>query len=1031
MPLAISPNRRPVRPLAAAILPLIGLLLSGIDARTQGGPVEQVLDPMEATRGWRLGGDRIAYSLGTSALQIAAALPREGAERYILLSADFTDPARSMVSAVRLEPTGAFDCRSIGLWALGDGSGSELRITIEDAEGRFFEAAAASLDFTTWRRVDIPITDNPAWKPLVRTGESPSPIRQPVAVRRILLAPPEDRSKLQASGGIARVGLSGLAAQIEPNPLDAIMGKVVPTQPAGIFVQGQKAELRLILRNKGSSAMTGRCSARLIDMDGRTIAADLGIAAIPAGGHRSLSYVPMVKRFGPYTVRFRFEVAGRSREWIGRFGLLRGTEPLRRRSDARLGSNGAVYGLPTAADRTLRSLNRLGGIGVTRIGLSWEQVNPAPGVWVWDRPAMIPGPSGHGMRTGQKALQANDGARLNATDEVTIAFWARTPGGDAGRQNIVSKGAYGGPRNYSVFLRAQSGRFAFSASSEKDPGSAVEFDARVDGRDGRWRHYAVTYSRHIRQVALYVDGAVRTTAVFDGGRLLTNGSPLVIGDANPLDIDELVLYQRALGPADIAALARKARPPADGLLARWSFDGPDPLSGRVGRGDLRLTAVEPLGITAARQARAQRIEPLLILGFPPEWASSWTPGSAGQRPWLHQPDLKAWAAYVENVVRRYRDIVQCWEIWNEPDSPAFWEPAPDPVRYGALLKTAFVAAKRGNPRAIVVMPGVAGSGPRPDFLDALLQKGYGRWCDAISIHHYSPLAPETELARRLRHIKELCSAAHLARPIWITELSRSVQTPDGVTERVQASLLARSCIVALSEGPVEKILWFRLNDPGADPFDLEDGYGLCRDDLSPRAAFFAFRTLAVLLGRARSLGAAAPGRGIEVRTFRSAGERLAAIWSRTGPQWVGVQAHKARIQTTDLMGNSVLQSASEGTLLLRVDDAPTFVRYLPDEVRWIGALLTVSGRIDAQEGRILIEARVTNPYRTSIECPVTVRIGIDQTAEAHGTLTVKPGATKQIRLTLPLPRDDGSIRLHCRAQMRGRTIDAACELARP
>jgi hypothetical protein len=89
---------------------------------------------------------------------------------------------------------------------------------------------------------------------------------------------------------------------------------------------------------------------------------------------------------------------------------------------------------------------------------------------------------------------------------------------------------------------------------------------------GEWFHVAVTRS-HDGTVILYVDGAELGRGHSEPGRLEGGPNPLLIGGAHNGperdrtqshfhgSIDDLVIYDRALAAADIAALSRgQARP---------------------------------------------------------------------------------------------------------------------------------------------------------------------------------------------------------------------------------------------------------------------------------------------------------------------------------------------------------------------------------------------------------------------------------------------------------------------------------------
>lgn len=107
---------------------------------------------------------------------------------------------------------------------------------------------------------------------------------------------------------------------------------------------------------------------------------------------------------------------------------------------------------------------------------------------------------------------------------------------------------------------------------------------------------------------------------------------------------------------------------------------------------------------AVAAAREHGVKVLVILGFAPRWANggnlpNWPP------PPDHYPD---WREYVSLACGRYAADVAAWEIWNEQNIRAFWQPEPDASEYVALAGEAAPRIRAADPGATVVMGGVAG-----------------------------------------------------------------------------------------------------------------------------------------------------------------------------------------------------------------------------------------------------------------------------------------------------------------------------------
>ncbi|MBM3501936.1 MAG: hypothetical protein FJX74_25055, partial [Armatimonadetes bacterium] len=407
------------------------------------------------------------------------------------------------------------------------------------------------------------------------------------------------------------------------------------------------------------------------------------------------------------------------------------------------------------------------------------------------------------------------------------------------------------------------------------------------------------------------------------------------------------------------------------------------------------------------------------------------------RPWVYKPRLDAWAEFVEQTTRHYADLVQHWEIWNEPNITVFWEPTPDPKEFMDVLRVGYEAAKRGNPDCTVLMPGLAGPTENRwgmDFLEELLRLGAARYCDAISIHPYRQSTPEeSDLVGDLRHLAELAEANGGRRPIWFTENCWTTQIPGGSTEERQALMLPRCYVLSLSTGLVDKLLWFRLHDSGVDRFYSEDNYGLCYHDLTPKPAWFAHRTVATLLEGATPEGEWDVGPGALARVFRTPTERLAALWSPSGTRWTAVFVGRDRVRVTDLMGNSGERETNAGVLLLPLTESLVCLRDLPNEAEARGALIEAPPLMLVRGTSGALSVRVRNPLAAPSEVTIALRpaegsaLPIPTGAQK---LTIPGQAAGEAAFALAAPQDapPGWHDLYVQADVAGETLIEACRL---
>jgi polysaccharide biosynthesis protein PslG len=228
----------------------------------------------------------------------------------------------------------------------------------------------------------------------------------------------------------------------------------------------------------------------------------------------------------------------------------------------------------------------------------------------------------------------------------------------------------------------------------------------------------------------------------------------------------------------------------------------------------------------------------------------------------------AWPRFVRALVERYgpggefwrgrewRRPVHRWQIWNEPNFRLFWRPRPSPRQYAELLSSAAAAIRAADPRARVVLAGVApvGGGTLPwVYLRRLYRvPGVRRDFDAVGLHPYGArvevMASQIDLARRV-----MDEAGDERTPILVTELgvasrgaipSAFVKGPRG-----QAEFLRRSFALLLDrrrDWGIAGIYWFTWRDwPVPDPHcGFCEGAGLV--DLHGRAkpAWAAYKAIA-------------------------------------------------------------------------------------------------------------------------------------------------------------------------------------------
>lgn len=350
--------------------------------------------------------------------------------------------------------------------------------------------------------------------------------------------------------------------------------------------------------------------------------------------------------------------------------------------------------------------------------------------------------------------------------------------------------------------------------------------------------------------------------------------------------------------------------------------------------ELRWDSINPAPDTWQWDLLDAQVNGYAALGFRQlgllDYSVGWASGQGGSQTVFGPPsNLDAWETYVRMTVQRYRDRVDAWEIWNEPDVAMFWngQDGGDPVVYTELLKRAYRAIKAVDPDATVMNGGVTGTERGANFLNRVLDLGGGAFLDAIAIHGYVPndgldttVYPDV-IWPLLGKVRE-----RAGKPLWVTEFGWSSGCSDAgaaaCSEQAQANRIARQLPMLFSIGGVERVLVFLFKDPGNQP----DYFGLTRADGRVKPAFTAFSTLAGRLAGLRFEERVDMG-DPNVWSMRfSANERTVdVIWSRTGDRQIQYMNWGSSIRTWTIDGARADISAPPGGVALRIGLDPVIV----------------------------------------------------------------------------------------------------------
>ncbi len=256
-----------------------------------------------------------------------------------------------------------------------------------------------------------------------------------------------------------------------------------------------------------------------------------------------------------------------------------------------------------------------------------------------------------------------------------------------------------------------------------------------------------------------------------------------------------------------------------------------------------------------------------------------------------------WAAYVTQTVRRYRNWIHAWEVWNEPDQPGLLAGATQDEtlrNYADLLRRTHAAAREADPHCLIVGGALGDAKLAPK----LVQLGALNAMDALSIHARSVSATE-DFETQKPPLVETIGAVYAAmraqgglKPIWITaaglrNVGSGFRDAAGgaparpadrqVPPRHAAGFIVRQYALAMSLG-VEKLFYDIVAAPTGSEEETTGFYG---DDTAPSMLAVAYATASGLLDAATFLKRHDVGPYSRALEFRRPGDsgRLLVAWA--------------------------------------------------------------------------------------------------------------------------------------------------------
>ena len=297
----------------------------------------------------------------------------------------------------------------------------------------------------------------------------------------------------------------------------------------------------------------------------------------------------------------------------------------------------------------------------------------------------------------------------------------------------------------------------------------------------------------------------------------------------------------------------------------------------------------------------------------------------------HPESIAAFAHWAAASAKHFQGRHVLWEIWNEPNGN-FWAPKPDAQQYTTLALATAKAIRQADPKATIIGP--ASAGFPWEFLETFLKSGVLEYLDAMSVHPYgNPQTPPETAAQDYQKLRAMMEryappAKKGKLPILSGEWGYST-FKRGVSLETQAAFAARQQLSNLLNG-VPLSIWYDWKNDGPDPNENEHNFGTVLNDLVPKPAYVAIRTLTHELSGFRVLRRLPlPGdKDYALLCTNQKGEQKVAAWTLGEPHSATLAIRlkgKSKPTAVSGKGESLTPRIESDRLMLDLVVAPQYV----------------------------------------------------------------------------------------------------------
>jgi len=312
-----------------------------------------------------------------------------------------------------------------------------------------------------------------------------------------------------------------------------------------------------------------------------------------------------------------------------------------------------------------------------------------------------------------------------------------------------------------------------------------------------------------------------------------------------------------------------------------------------------------------------------------------------------EAQLQAWREYVRYAANILKDVVECYEIWNEPNHQSFnmfLEECGGDV-YTELVKIAAEEIKKVDPDAKIGAPSVTGIGSTSSetgkaYFDEAMKAGMWKYADAIAIHPYTRQPVEkTERLKDIQYFKDEYAKVGKSDPdVWNTETGYTLSDSTVGTEKMKGALNCRAAILYKSYDLSEKTVFYNLEKKGTVYISREDQFGHVSGgkeehkkygkNYVPTISYVMVTGMNYVMAESEAAGIFdSEDKTLRISKFWSNkfNTNILTLYSTTGKQLVTLDLGATKLECYDSNGNSQEIYGNNGLFTFIADEYPQYL----------------------------------------------------------------------------------------------------------